>query len=421
MAVMTTRRVVLGIGAGVAAYKVPEVCRRLREHACDVTVVPTQASGKFVGAATWEALSGHAVSADVFSDVDQVRHVRLGADADLIVVAPATADLLARAASGRADDLLTGTLLMATCPVLFVPAMHTQMWRHPATQANVATLRARGAIVKEPASGRLTGADSGPGRMPEPGEIVEIALGLLDSETLAPRAAERDLAGMRVLVTAGGTREALDPVRYLGNASSGKMGIALATVAALRGADVTLVAANVEVDMPSAVSVRHVVSTQDMADAVLGSDGLGSGADIVVMAAAPADFAPVEASDVKIKKVSDEGLTLRLRQTTDILKTLSSRPEPGRVVVGFAAETARDADELLELGKAKLIRKGCDLLVLNDVSGGEIFGSSETAVTIIDHERILAQTSGTKFAVSTAIIDEATRLRSRRIVADNCL
>ena len=283
------RRVVIGVAGGIACYKVCEVVRRLREHDCDVTVVPTQAALNFVGAATWEALSGHPVATGVFENVSQVRHVQLGTQADLVIVAPATADLLARAASGRADDLLTNVLLTATCPVVMFPAMHTQMWQHDATTVNVATLRSRGVAVKDPASGRLTGTDSGPGRLPEPGEIIEIALAALDDRHLAAKAAAQDLAGVRVLVTAGGTRESLDPVRYLGNSSSGLMGVALAGVAALRGAQVTLVKAHTEVAMPSGVEVVGVVSTGQLADAVLSRAGQ---ADIVVMAAAPADFTP---------------------------------------------------------------------------------------------------------------------------------
>lgn len=399
------RRVVLGVAGGIACYKVCEVVRRLREGDCDVTVVSTQAALNFVGAATWEALSGHPVATGVFEDVSQVRHVQLGAQADLVIVAPATADLLARAASGRADDLLTNVLLTATCPVVMFPAMHTQMWQHGATVANVATLRSRGIAIKDPASGRLTGQDSGPGRLPEPGEIIEIALAALDDQHLTVRAAEQDLTGVRVLVTAGGTREWLDPVRYLGNSSSGLMGVALAAVAALRGAQVTLVTAHTEVAMPSGVEVVEVVSTGQLADAVLGRAGQ---ADIVVMAAAPADFTPLQASDTKIKKTGPgQGLTLELAQTTDILAALGRGRRPGQVLVGFAAETAPDEDLLLELGRAKLARKGADLLVLNDVSGGKVFGRWDTAVTIIDSRSVLTRLTGTKAVAAMAILDAA--------------
>ncbi|MGI8889018.1 MAG: bifunctional phosphopantothenoylcysteine decarboxylase/phosphopantothenate synthase, partial [Nocardioidaceae bacterium] len=293
------RSVVLGVGGGIAAYKVCELLRRFTESGHDVTVVPTESALKFVGAASWEALSGKPVHSDVFSDVPSVQHVRLGQQADLVFVAPATADLMAKAAHGRADDLLTSTLLTATCPVVYAPAMHTEMWQHPATRANVATLRARGALVLPPAHGRLTGADSGPGRLPEPLQLFELATNVLlasvgraesssaedscdqdggeDDRTSSFR---RDLQGRRVLVTAGGTREHLDPVRYLGNNSSGRQGFALAAAAVARGAEVTLVAANVEMSTPYGVTRRNVVSASELRDVVL-RDSLGQHAVVM--------------------------------------------------------------------------------------------------------------------------------------------
>lgn len=404
-------RIVLGVAGGIAAYKVCLLLRLFAEAGHDVVVVPTANALEFVGRTTWAALSGNPVHTDVFSDAERVPHVRLGQQADLVVVAPATADLLSRAATGRADDLLTNVLLTAHCPVLMVPAMHTEMWLHPATQANVATLRSRGVVVMEPAEGRLAGADSGPGRLPEPDDIEQVATSILTDPGVAPRMAGRDLAGMRVLVSAGGTREALDPVRYVGNSSSGRMGLALARAAAVRGAEVTVVTANVALPMPSGVGVVPVVSTADLADQMLGR---AAQADIVVMAAAPADFTPVAPSAGKIKKSGDGGLTVELTQTVDILASLAERRPAGQVVVGFAAETAADPDELLALGRAKLARKGCQLLVLNDVSEGRIFGQEATEVVIISPDAVLARVAASKSAVAHAILDAALTVAERK-------
>ena len=401
----TVRHVVIGVAGGIAAYKACEVVRRLREAGCDVTVVPTANALNFVGETTWAALSGKKVATDVWSDVTEVPHVRLGQTADLVLVAPATADLLARGATGRADDLLTNVLLTAHCPVVMFPAMHTEMWQHAATVANVATLRSRGVVVKDPASGRLTGADTGPGRLPEPEEIAAIALQLLEAgPEAAAKAAAQDLAGRKVVISAGGTHEALDPVRFLGNSSSGLMGVALAREAALRGADVTLVAAHMEATLPSCVAVEHVVSTGDLAATM---QRLAPDADIVVMAAAPADFTPEQASDLKIKKDGAGGLTLHLVQTTDVLAALCQTKRAGQVIVGFAAETAPDREALETLGRKKIARKGCDLLVLNDVSGGKVFGQASTAVTVIDAHAPVAAVVGTKASAAAAILDAA--------------
>ena len=370
------------MAGGIAAYKACELLRLFTESGHDVTVVPTASALRFVGAPTWAALSGKPVAADVWSAVHEVPHVRIGRSADLLVVAPATADLLAKAASGAADDLLTNTLLTARCPVVFAPAMHTEMWEHPATQANVATLRGRGTLVLEPAVGRLTGADTGKGRLPDPEEVFATARDVLERTLAQPDASWADLAGRRVVVSAGGTREALDPVRWLGNRSSGRQGLALARAAAARGAEVVLVAANVSLPDPAGVEVRRVESTQELRDAVLRA---AAEADAVVMAAAPADFRPATVSGTKLKKTADgTAPSLQLVQNPDVLAELS-RPGPARpaVVVGFAAETGDEQGSVLDHARAKLARKGCDLLVVNDVSGGSVFGSDQNEAVVL--------------------------------------
>ena len=372
--------VVLGVSGGIAAYKACELLRRFTESGHDVTVVPTAAALEFVGAATWAALSGKPVAADVWHDVHQVPHVRIGQSADLVVVAPTTADVLAKAAHGLADDLLSNTLLTARCPVVFAPAMHTEMWEHPATQENVTTLRRRGSLVIEPAEGRLTGADTGKGRFPEPAEIFDLAHDLL---TRSRSANPLDLAGRHMVVSAGGTREYLDPVRFIGNRSSGLQGYALARAAAARGADVTLIAANVPLADPAGVKVVHVETTAQLRDAVLAATPT---ADAVVMAAAPADYRPSTFSDTKIKKAGDgSAATLALEQNPDILAEIShERARPGSVIVGFAAETGDTTGSVTELAQAKLARKGCDLLVVNDVSGGKVFGRPDNEAVVLD-------------------------------------
>lgn len=397
-------RILLGVAGGIAAYKACELLRLFSESGDEVTVVPTRHALAFVGETTWAALSGRPVHTEVVESAHEVPHVRLGREADLVVVAPATADLLARAASGRADDLLTNVLLTARCPVLFAPAMHTEMWLHPATQANVATLRAHGCVVLDPAAGRLTGADTGPGRLPDPDDIHQVALSLVGDEATLAAVRRRDLAGRSVVISGGGTHEALDPVRFLGNASSGRQGIALARAAALRGARVTLVAANVSAAMPSSVEVERVVSTGDLGEAVRAH---AQHADIIVMAAAPADFTPVTTSAGKIKKDGESGLTLELTQTMDVLKTISHERPREQVIVGFAAETAGSPEELLRLGREKLARKGCDLLVCNDVTGGAVFGGDRNDVVIIDREAVVATATADKNVVAHRILDAA--------------
>ena len=386
-------RVILGVGAGIAAYKACELLRLLKEAGHRVRVIPTPDALRFVGEPTWAALSGEPVVADVWSNVAEVPHVRLGQTADLVLVAPATADLIARAAAGMAPDLLTATLLTARCPVLYAPAMHTEMWEHPATQHNVATLRERGAIVVEPAIGRLTGADSGKGRLPEPAELFALAESVLsagaDGGASAPAsdipvagglAGTLILTGRRVLISAGGTREELDPVRFLGNWSTGRQGYAFARSAVARGADVTLVAANVELPDPAGVKIIRVISAREMHAAMLAE---AQTADAVVMTAAVADFRPVTRSEQKIKKDGRIPEPIELAENPDILADLSARRmargPAGQVVVGFAAETDPD----LDAARAKLARKGCDLLVVNPVGYGRGFGDGDNEAVVL--------------------------------------
>ncbi|BBY91498.1 phosphopantothenate synthase [Mycobacterium gallinarum] len=373
---MTERkRIIVGVAGGIAAYKAATVVRQLTEAGHAVRVVPTESALRFIGAATFEALSGNPVHTGVWDDVHEVPHVRIGQEADLVVVAPATADLLARAVAGRADDLLTATLLTARCPVLFAPAMHTEMWLHPATVDNVATLRRRGAVVLEPASGRLTGADSGAGRLPEAEEISTLAHLLLERGDALPY----DMAGVKVLVTAGGTREPIDPVRFIGNRSSGKQGYAMARVMAQRGADVTLIAGNTAglID-PAGVDVVHIGSAAQLRDAV---SKHAPDAHVLVMAAAVADFRPSQVETNKIKKSADPDAAapvIELTRTDDVLAGAVRARTDGqlpnmRAIVGFAAETGDANGDVLFHARTKLRRKGCDLLVVNAVGENRAF------------------------------------------------
>ncbi|MEU7728683.1 bifunctional phosphopantothenoylcysteine decarboxylase/phosphopantothenate--cysteine ligase CoaBC [Streptomyces sp. NPDC040724] len=399
-------KVVLGVSGGIAAYKACELLRLLTESGHEVRVVPTAASLNFVGEATWAALSGNPASTEVWETVHEVPHVRIGQSADLVVVAPATADMLAKAAHGLADDLLTNTLLTARCPVVFAPAMHTEMWEHPATQENVATLRRRGALVIEPAVGRLTGKDTGKGRLPDPAEIYEVC-----RRVLARGVGEPDLAGRHVVISAGGTREPLDPVRFLGNRSSGKQGYALARTAIARGARVTLVAANTALADPAGADVVRVGTAVQLREAVLKA---AEDADVVVMAAAVADFRPAEYAGGKIKKKDGQDpAPVALVRNPDVLAEISAdRAAPGQVVVGFAAET----DDVLANGRAKLLRKGCDLLVVNEVGEARTFGSEENEAVILASEGSEIQVPyGPKEALAEVIWDQvAVRLQSRR-------
>jgi phosphopantothenoylcysteine decarboxylase/phosphopantothenate--cysteine ligase len=391
---------------------VASLLRLFTEAGHNVTVIPTEAANRFVGVATWEALSGNPVSNSVFDDVPSVNHVRLGHEADLIVVAPATADLLARAAGGHADDLLTNTLLMASGPVLMAPAMHTEMWLHAATQANVETLRNRGVTVLEPASGRLTGSDSGPGRLPEPEAIFEAALALMQDGGVP---AQLPLAGRTVTISAGGTREPLDPVRFLGNRSSGKQGVALAVAARNAGASVRLIAAHMEVPVPAGVEVVQVETAVQLREAALRA---AADSDVVVMAAAVADFRPAEVSDTKIKKREDTAdPVISLLRNPDILQELvevRSANRPGQLIVGFAAETGDAHGDVLAYAEAKLRRKGCDLLVVNHVGEGLVFGQDHNSVVILSRSGSEPQAaSGSKDDVAAAVIDRISSELSR--------
>ncbi|AWH93844.1 bifunctional phosphopantothenoylcysteine decarboxylase/phosphopantothenate--cysteine ligase CoaBC [Dietzia lutea] len=409
---MRGKRVVVGVGGGIAAYKACGLIRLLTESGCHVDVVPTEAALHFVGSATFEALSGNPVSTGVFSDVPSVRHVALGQRADLVVVAPATADLLARAASGRADDLLTSTLLTARCPVLLAPAMHTEMWEHPATRRNVDTLREDGVRVMPPASGRLTGADTGAGRLPEPSDIARLAWLLLDGGTLP-----WDLAGRHVVVTSGGTREEIDPVRFLGNRSSGKQGHAIAAVAAARGARVTLVTSS-DLPVPAAVEAVHIESALELREETLRA---AAHADVVVKAAAVADFRPADVSESKLKKGSEsEPAEIRLQRNPDILADLVAARSAGDVpapcvLVGFAAETGDSSGSVLEHGRAKLSRKGCDLLVVNEVGRDTTFGQDDNGGWILGADG--AETTldrASKDLLADRLLDAVTALSLRR-------
>jgi phosphopantothenoylcysteine decarboxylase/phosphopantothenate--cysteine ligase len=362
--------VVLGVCGGIAAYKACELLRLFTESGHGVRVVPTAAALKFVGAPTWAALSGRPVATEVWDDAHEVPHVRIGRHADLVVVAPATADILAKAAHGIADDLLTNTLLTATCPVVFAPAMHTEMWENAATRANVALLRSRGFVVIEPAVGRLTGADTGKGRLPDPSEIFEIAVRRL-------RGKGADLAGRRVVVTAGGTREPLDPVRFLGNRSSGKQGYALARTAVARGAHVTLIAANVTLPDPAGADIVRVGTTEELRKATIEA---AASADVVVMSAAPADFRPATVANLKIKKRDDGTVSpIELVTNPDIAAELGATKRPGQVLVAFAAET----HDALAGARVKLARKRADLIVVNEVGVDRVFGDDRNTVTLL--------------------------------------
>lgn len=421
-------RIVLGVSGGIAAYKAALLLRLFTEASHEVTVVPTEAALRFVGEPTWSALSGRPVAADVWSSVHEVPHVRLGQHADLVVVAPATADLLARAAHGQADDLLTNTLLTARCPVLMAPAMHTEMWTHPATVANTALLRERGVHVLDPAAGRLTGADTGPGRLPEPEEIFAAALDLLGRDTPSGTSAAPDtppdadtmaydLSGRHVVVSAGGTREPLDPVRFLGNRSSGKQGYALAQVAASRGARVTLLSANSYLTAPDGVDIVEVESALELQEAVRAARA--DDADVIVMAAAVADFRPRDYLEAKIKKrhapgEEESAPTVELVRNPDILAGLVTDRGAARypVIVGFAAETGDASGDVLSHARAKLERKGCDLLVANEVGRDVTFGKDDTLVHLLRPDSDSARTVGpaSKVEVAGAVWDEVADL-----------
>lgn len=398
---------VLGVSGGIAAYKAVLLYRLLVKAGHTVRVIPTANSLRMVGEATWNGLGAGPCHTSVFEDAEGAEHVRLGRWADAVVVAPATADLLARTRAGRAEDLLGATLLMASCPVILAPAMHTEMWAHPATAENVAALRARGVHVIEPESGELAGGDSGAGRLPEPETIaahVERVLGARDDQRLD---------GVRVVVSAGGTREAIDPVRFLGNRSSGRQGIAVARAARDAGADVVLVAANMESDLLrtlGGVDVRRVESTAELAEAMREE---AAGAGVLVMAAAVADFRPSEAAAHKTKKRGRGPLTLTLEQTEDILASLVASRVPGQVVVGFAAETGDCQASALDHARAKARRKGADLLVFNEVSATKGFGDVPNDVIVLDGDGgEVTRAAGTKDEVARALVGAIVAVRA---------
>lgn len=407
-------RIVVGVGGGIAAYKACSLIRIFTKAGHNVHVVPTEAALRFVGAATFEALSGNPVTTTVFDSVDEVRHVRLGQEADLVVIAPATADLMARLASGRADDLLTASCLMSTCPVVLAPAMHTEMWSHPATRANVATLRRRGTVVLEPAHGRLTGPDSGPGRLPEAEHIAALALAATERVDIF----RQSLTGRRIVITAGGTHEPLDPVRFLGNASSGRQGYALADVAIQRGAHVDLVAGFTDdLPEPSGVQLTRVRTARDMQHAVT---TLAGDTDAIIMAAAVADFRPASAAEAKLKKGGGIDLSVvELTENPDILRELVEARCRGELprqllIAGFAAETGDATHTPLDLARVKLAKKGCDLLMCNVVGDGVVFGQDSSSGWILTPGDTAANNSsphiidvpvGSKLAVAAQILD----------------
>ncbi|MGV8896530.1 MAG: bifunctional phosphopantothenoylcysteine decarboxylase/phosphopantothenate--cysteine ligase CoaBC [Rhodoglobus sp.] len=393
----TPRRlnVVVGVTGGIAAYKAVGIVRAFVLAGHDVHVVATENALRFVGRPTLEAISRNLVQSDLYEGVAEVKHVAIGQAADLIVVAPATANSIAKLAGGFADDVLGNTILASTAPVVIAPAMHTEMWQNPATQANVQLLRDRGVVIVGPAVGQLTGADSGPGRMSDVDDIVAAALGTVTAQ---------DLVGRRILVTAGGTREPLDPVRFIGNRSSGRQGVAIAIAAAARGAEVTLIAANLEVESPASIRVIGVGTTAELAESVATE---AQTHDVVIMAAAVADYRPEHVAESKIKKdTQGNALTLRLVRNPDILKSIAEHRLPGQLIVGFAAETEPDDAKLLAIGREKITRKGSDLLIINRVGWTEGFATQNNTISVIDSSgTIVSEATGTKLSVANRILD----------------
>ena len=384
------REVILGVGGGIAAYKSCDLLRRLKDHGYAVTVVPTPSSLNFVGSATWEALSGRKVTSEVFESVEEVRHVSLAKKANFIIIAPATADLIARMSAGRADDLLTNVVLASNSPILIVPAMHPEMWNDAATKANVQTLRSRGYLVMDPDVGALTSGDVGQGRFPETSRILEEFSSLTKSRA--------DLLGKKVLITAGGTREAIDPVRFIGNQSSGKQGYAVARAALQRGAEVTLIAANTSLSDIEGVRIIKVESASQMLSSL---ESEFAQADILVMSAAVADARPSQIADMKIKK--SDYTNIALVENPDLLRTIAASKK-GQIIVGFAAETSED----LQVAREKMDAKGADVLYLNDVSAGDIFNSETTHGYILAKGKEPSKVSQTtKDTLAHQLLDEA--------------
>ncbi len=390
-------RIVLGVTGGIAAYKATAIIRLLTEAGHSVKVIPTQNALRFIGATTLEALSHNSVDPDLYTDVESVKHIALAQEAHLVIVAPATASFLARLASGVADDLLDNTLLATTAPVLVAPAMHTEMWFNAATQANVATLTSRNITILEPDAGRLTGEDSGVGRLPEPEVIVETALGLLQTQ---------DLIGQHFVITAGGTQEPIDPVRYIGNHSSGKQGIAIAKAAAHRGAKVTLIGANI-----GSISARNVdfVAVSDARELQKAVEANLDKVTALIMTAAVSDFRVESVSPKKIKRaIAGDKISIELVANPDILASSVTRIKADGLkclTVGFAAETAASESDLRQLAAHKLMSKGCDVLVANDVSNGQVFGSDQNSVLILAKSGIERAVSASKTEVANAILD----------------
>lgn len=404
--------IVVGVSGGIAAYKACAVVRLFKQEGHRVIVVPTPAALGMVGRTTWEALSGHPVSAEVDEGAAQVQHVTIGREADAVVVVPTTANTLAKLRAGMADNLLTSTVLTATCPVFVCPAMHTEMWRNPATIDNVETLRRRGFYVIEPAVGRLTGGDCGAGRLPEPKEIVERVCAELSSEH-KHHSSKKDMLGMRVAISAGGTREPLDPVRFIGNRSSGRFGAAIAAEALRRGAQVTLVEANMDSEAlkdAEGAQIVHAPTASLMHEAMITQ---AQKADVLIMSAAVADFRPVEQSKTKRKKTGEKRMFVELVETPDILADLAShRRRPSQVVVGFAAETGDSSHSVEEYGKAKAAQKGADIFVINRVGANVGFGDVDTSILIVDAAGDkLAQAQGSKGSLSTVILDAVASWR----------
>ncbi|NDH65892.1 MAG: bifunctional phosphopantothenoylcysteine decarboxylase/phosphopantothenate--cysteine ligase CoaBC [Microbacteriaceae bacterium] len=384
-------RILVGITGGIAAFKAVTLVRLLSELGHDVKVVPTQNALRFVGATTLEALSKNTVDSDLYTDVADVKHIELGQSADLVIVAPASASFIARTAAGIADDLLSNVILATAAPIIIAPAMHTEMWENAATKANVATILERGINMVEPTEGRLTGEDSGKGRMAEPEDILEAALALLIPQ---------DLSGKAVVVTAGGTREPIDPVRFIGNSSSGKQGLEIAKEASRRGAQVTLIGANFEAR--GAFDFIRVVTTDELSAALAAR----ATADVIVMAAAISDYRVQNPSATKIKKASTGAhLELTLIQNEDVLAKLAATKPAGQIVVGFAAETEPDAASLESAARNKLEQKGCDIIVANDVTDGKVFNENSSTVQIIQPGSPVVHLTGTKREVARVLID----------------
>ena len=397
-------KIVVGVTGGIAAYKAVQLVRLLVKDGHEVHVVPTDDALRFVGLPTWEAISRHPVTTSVHDDVAQVRHVALGQTADLVVIAPATANSIAKIAAGLAGDLLGTTLLATQAPVLIAPAMHTEMWQHPATQHNIGTLRARGMHLIGPDDGQLTGADSGPGRMSEPEAIHAEVQRLLG--------ARRDLDGLRVVISAGGTREPIDPVRFIGNRSSGRQGAAIALAAADRGADVTLVAAHIEGSVletiPDRIRITHVGTAQELGERMV---ALAGEADVLIMSAAVADYRVANVAERKRAK-EDGPLTLELVENEDILAGLVAARRPGQTIVGFAAEMPTDTESVIERGIRKRRRKGVELLAVNEVGWQTGFERTDNCVTLIGaDDAVVSTTTGSKREVADALLDAVAALR----------